>query len=91
VVAIDVGHRIIIVVLHGLNILLWLDLNLLTIILIQHLWILFLRFNWGRNRVDDIIEVADVVLKLYDGILGLLKSLHVLLLHLTKLYHLLTN
>ena len=77
-IAVDVGHRIIITILHGLNILLWLVL--------LNLWILFLHCVWGRNGVNDIVEVVDLMLKLYDGILGMLKSTHVLLLHLIKLY-----
>jgi hypothetical protein len=33
---------------------------------------LFLLFNRGNNRVDDVVKAVDIMLKLGDGVLCLL-------------------
>jgi hypothetical protein len=74
VVAVDVRHSICLVTVHRLYVLLGLDLNLLPTIIIcnYHIGIFFLLFNWGRNRVDDVVKAMDIMLKLGDGALCLL-------------------
>ena len=62
------------VVLLGLGLLLRLLLDLQHAIIIgnQHIWILFPPGYWGRNRINDVVEAMNIMLKLRNGVLVLL-------------------
>ena len=62
------------VVLPGLNLLLRVLFDLFHAIIIdnQHIWIFFLHGYWGRNRINEVVEVMNIMLKLRNGVLVLL-------------------
>ena len=63
------------VVLLGLDLLLRLLLDILHAIIIgnQYIWILLCYGYWGRNRINEVVEVMNIMLKLRNGVLVLLK------------------
>ena len=68
------------VVLLGLDLLLRLLFDLFHAIIIgnQHIWILFPPGYWGRNRINDVVEAMNIMLKLHNGVLVLLNLTPVL-------------
>jgi hypothetical protein len=87
-VAVHIGHTITMVVLKRLNLLIFrLILNVLshTIVLSsQHIGILFLCNNRGKNGMDDVVEAMDIHLKLFNGVLLLPDLVPILRLYVVK-------
>ena len=79
-VTVNIGHIITMVVLLGLDLLLRLLLDILYAIIIgnQYIWIFFLCGYWGRNRINDVVEAMNIMLKLRNGVLVLLNLTPVL-------------
>jgi len=62
------------VVLLVLDLLLILLLDILRAIITgnQYIWILFRSGYWGRNRIYEVVEAMNIMLKLHNGVLVLL-------------------
>ena len=73
-VTINTGHKITMVVLLVLDLLLILLLDILRAIITgnQYIWILFRSGYWGRNRINEVVEAMNIMLKLRNGVLVLL-------------------
>ena len=73
------------VVLLGLDLLLRLLLDILHAIIIgnQYIWIFFAYGYWGRNRINEVVEAMNIMLKLRNGVLVLLNLTPILCLPLT--------
>ena len=84
-VTVNTGHIITMVVLPGLDLLLrLLDILHAFIIGNQYIWIFFRCGYWGRNRINDVVEAMNIMLKLRNGVLVLLNLTPVLRLPLTE-------
>ena len=73
-VTVNTGHIITMVILLGLDLLLRLLLDILHAIIIgnQYIWIFFHYGYWGTNRINDVVEAMNIMLKLHNGVLVLL-------------------
>ena len=80
-VTVNTGHIITMVVLLGLDLLL--DILHAIIIGNQYIWILLCYGYWGRNRINDVVEAMNIMLKLRNGVLVLLNLTPILCLPLT--------
>ena len=71
------------VVLLVLDLLLILLLDILRAIITgnQYIWILFRSGYWGRNRIYEVVEAMNIMLKLCNGVLVLLNLMLILCLH----------
>ena len=67
------------VIFLGLDLLLRL-LDILHAIIIgnQYIWIFFCCGYWGRNRINDVVEAMNIMLKLCNGVLVLLNLMSIL-------------